>query len=138
MCSISTPFGTGQVVTTTRLSTGLLCALLLSACHTAEGVIASTPLVRVELVRDSNLNVLQLHPTPGARINAQFKPTIKNADSSALVFDSPEVTADGEYFTAPPEARIPRDQPVDGQLHASVCPEGKQVCISVTVAVRVR
>jgi hypothetical protein len=115
-----------------------LCVGAVAACHTADGVIASTPLVHVELAHTADTNVLQLHPAPGARINAQFKPTIHNVDGSRIVFDSPEVTADSEYFAAPPVARLARDLPVDGELHASVCPEGKLVCLSVVVAVRVR
>lgn len=123
---------------TIRLLRVVMCTALLAACQTPEGVIASTPLVSVELARDVNTTVLQLHAAPGARINAQFKPTIENADGSLIVFDSPAVTVDSEYFTASPVARIARDKAVDGNLHASVCPEGKLVCLSVAVPVRIR
>lgn len=109
-----------------------------AACHTPEGVIASSDLVRLELERTPNAHILQLIPASGAQINAQFKPTIENSDGTLIVLDSPEVTADSEYFVAAPRISIDRDRRVEGPLRASVCPAGKRVCLTVELPVQIR
>lgn len=99
---------------------------------------ASSDLVRLELERLPDANVVHLIPAPGAQINALFKPTIKTPDGPPIVLDSPVVTPDSEYFAAAPSARFDRDRRVAGQLVASVCPAGKRVCLTVTLPVEIR
>lgn len=111
-----------------------------AACskNTPDGIVAQTELVQLELEHTPTTKLLRLLPAPGAQINAQFKPVITTADGARLVFDSPQVTPDGEYFTAPPEALDYSGKRVQGELLSSVCPAGKKVCMTVKFPVDVR
>lgn len=117
----------------------ILAAVLGTACAaTPDGVIAQNELVALELERSANTLELRLVPAAGARINAQFKPALETATGDRIIFDSPAVTVDSEYFTAPPFAKINGASPINGTLLASVCPAGKQVCMSVKLPVAVK
>jgi hypothetical protein len=71
---------------------------------------------------------------PGLKINARLKPALEMADGRVLRFDSPELTPDSAYFTAPPSVLLSgRHDHVPGTLHASICAVNEQVCRSVTV-----
>jgi hypothetical protein len=73
-------------------------------------------------------------PAPGLKINARLKPALEMADGRVLRFDSPELTSDSAYFTAPPSVLVAgHHDRVQGTLHASICAVDEQVCRSVTV-----
>jgi len=88
-------------------------------------------LVRVDAEPLEGATRLILVPAPGARINAVLKPAFKLPDGTIQRFDSPHITADSAYFTAPPEVTVP-GRP-SGRVMASVCPEGLAVCRVVEV-----
>jgi hypothetical protein len=75
--------------------------------------------------------LLRLLPAPGARINARLKPALERPDGEVLRFDSPRVTPDSSYFTAPPEVLVAGS--ARGIIRASVCPAGEEVCRMVEV-----
>lgn len=74
---------------------------------------------------------LNLVPAPGVRINAVFKPTLRLTDGTIYRFDSPQLTPDSAYFTAPPQLLAPAG--VRGVVTASVCPEGLALCRVIEV-----
>lgn len=77
---------------------------------------------------------LTLSPAPGARINARLKPALERPDGTVEQFDSPHLTQDSSYFASAPA--LSTRSPVDGVVRASVCPEGKAVCVPVTIEVK--
>jgi hypothetical protein len=74
---------------------------------------------------------LRLIPAAGARINARLKPALERPDGSVLRFDSPHLTPDSSYYTAPPELSLSGSG--QGIVRASVCPAGEAVCRLVQV-----
>lgn len=85
-----------------------------------------TTLIRVEAQPLDGATRLSLLPAPGVRINAVLKPALELPDGKILHFDSPHVTSDSAYFTAPPEVTV--RSPASGKVVASVCPQGLAVC----------
>ena len=84
--------------------------------------------------------LLRLLPARGARINARLKPALERPDGTILRFDSPLITPDSSYFTAPPELLVKETGdgrretgPASGVVRASVCPQGEDVCRIVEV-----
>jgi len=114
----------GRRLTRPGRSTGIFFSLLLFwATGCAERPAA---LIRVAAEPIEGATRLRLVPAAGVRINAALKPAFRVADGTVYRFDSPEVTADSAYFTAPPEVTVP-GRP-RGRVVASVCPEGLAVC----------
>ena len=72
---------------------------------------------------------LSLVSAPGVRINAVFKPSLRL--STIHRFDSPHLTPDSAYFTAPPQLMVPAR--AGGVVTASVCPEGLALCRVIEV-----
>jgi hypothetical protein len=65
----------------------------------------------------------------GWKINARLKPVLESSDGGLVRFDSPHLTPDSAYFTAPPVAVVAAGTaPVRGTLRASVCAAGESVC----------
>lgn len=87
----------------------------------------STDLVRVEAQPVADSTRLTLVPAAGVRINAALKPALRLRDGTIHRFDSPRITADSAYFTAPPEVTV-SGNPAGGRVTASVCPQGLAVC----------
>jgi hypothetical protein len=109
-----------------------LAAVLTAACaHQAEPI----RIVRDQVARGVRLSLVA---APGARINARLKPAFELVDGTVRRFDSPAVTPDSAYFTAPPELVLPSGQSPEGVVRASVCPAGESVCRMVTVHMRGR
>lgn len=117
---------------------GVLTLATACADRTPDGIVAQAELVQLELEHTPTAKVLRLLPAPGAQINAQFKPVITTSDGARLIFDSPHVTPDSEYFTAPPEAQDVSGKRMQGVLLSSVCPAGKKVCMTVKFPVDIR
>ena len=101
-------------------------ALLLWACWGSPD-----PYVSLRTERRGAATHLTLIPARGARINARLKPALETPEGTVVRFDSPHLTPDSSYFTAPPEALA--SAPAVGVIHASVCPEGEAVCRVVEV-----
>jgi hypothetical protein len=80
------------------------------------------------------ITVLRLLPAPGARINARLSPALERPDGSVLRFGSPHLTADSNYFTAPPEVSLIGS--TQGIVRASVCLRGELICRIVEVPAR--
>lgn len=90
-----------------------------------------TPL-RVETEPAGANTRLTLLASPGIKLNARLKPALELPDGRVLRFDSPHLTADSAYFTAPPSALAAgRQTRWRGKLRASVCDAGQLVCRSV-------
>jgi hypothetical protein len=85
-----------------------------------------TTLIRVVGEPVDGATRLSLVPAPGVRINAVLKPALKLPDGTIYRFDSPQVTTDSAYFTAPPEVTVTGR--ARGRVVASVCPQGLAVC----------
>ena len=94
---------------------------------------ATPPTPYLTLVREplGHAVRLRLLPAPGTRINARLKPALETPEGTVVRFDSPHLTPDSSYFTAPPEALA--SAPAVGVIHASVCPMGEAVCRVVEV-----
>lgn len=94
---------------------------------------ASAPTAYLTLTRElrGDAVLLRLLPAPGARINARLKPALERPDGTILRFDSPSITLDSSYFTAPPELLVTGS--TFGAIRASVCPAGEEVCRPVEV-----
>lgn len=70
----------------------------------------------------------------GLKVNARVKPALELTDGRVVRFDSPLLTPDSAYFTAPPVAVLTgRHDRIRGTLRASVCGVDEQVCRTVTV-----
>jgi hypothetical protein len=103
-------------------ATAVLAAVLMAACE-----------ARPALVTLQTGPPLRLEPAPGVRINARLKPALELAGGRVLHFDSPLLTSDSAYFTAPPTAAAPPGERA-GTLRVSVCPAGERICRSLTIA----
>jgi hypothetical protein len=119
-----------------------LRSLALLGLTTAQLACAARPNPYVTLIREirGDAVLLRLVPAPGARINAHLKPALERPDGTVLRFDSPSVTPDSSYFTAPPELIVKetgdgrqKTGSTGGVIRASVCPEGENVCRMVEV-----
>lgn len=115
-----------------RVGIALAAALTAACAHQIEGPIR---VVRTAEARGVRLTLI---PAPGARINARLRPALERPDGSVLRFDSPAVTPDSSYYTAPPELVLPEGKAEAGIVRASVCPSGESVCRVVSVNVRRR
>jgi hypothetical protein len=108
----------------------LAAGILVPACHDEPA------LLHVESALVPAGARLTLVPAPGVRINARLKPALELPDGTILRFDSDSLTADSSYFSAVPTAVIPGVRgDVHGHLRASVCPAGKNVCMSVELEI---
>lgn len=74
-----------------------------------------------------------LRAEPGLKINARLKPALELAGGNVVRFDSPHLTPDSAYFTAPPVALVAGHAPITGVLRASVCGVHEQVCRMVAI-----
>ncbi len=105
-----------------RRASIILAAVLVSACDARPAPVtlrAGPP--------------LRLEPGPGVRINARLKPALELEGGIVVRFDSPHLTPDSAYFTAPPTAEAPPAVHA-GTLRVSVCPAGERICRSLTIA----
>ena len=71
---------------------------------------------------------------PGLKINARLKPALELAGGTVVRFDSPHLTPDSAYYTAPPVALLAGHGPITGVLRASVCGVHEQVCRMVAIS----
>lgn len=79
---------------------------------------------------------LLLLAEPGARISAEYTPTLTLEDGTVVPFDTTALSPDSAYFAAPPAAALPRPaSEVHGLLKASVCHKDEAVCRLVKLEV---
>jgi hypothetical protein len=114
----------------TRTATVLGLIGLLGGCSAQTN---PAPLALITAPAGSDTRVT-LVAAPGLKINARLKPALEMADGRVLRFDSPLLTPDSAYFTAPPVALLAgRHDRLRGTLRASVCGVHELVCRSVTL-----
>jgi hypothetical protein len=71
---------------------------------------------------------LLLLTEPGARISAEYTPTLTLEDGIVVRFDTTALSADSAYFAAPPSATLARPPAqAHGLLKASVCHQDEAV-----------
>jgi hypothetical protein len=130
-----------------RTTRAALALLLLAGCRrdapATAGAGESEPpagapaaAVHVEAVALAGGTRLTLVPAFGVRISARLAPALALAAGDTVRFGDAPVTEDGDYFTAPPSATLPRPlgpRGTNGVLRASVCDVGERVCRPVTV-----
>ena len=79
---------------------------------------------------------LLLLTEPGARISAEYTPTLTLEDGIVVRFDTTALSADSAYFAAPPSATLARPPAqAHGLLKASVCHQNEAVCRLVKLEV---
>ncbi|MGE0353769.1 MAG: hypothetical protein AB7I33_09360 [Gemmatimonadales bacterium] len=119
--------------TTAGRGSGLIAALFLSAVGVA-GCFRAEPPVRLTALPEAGTTRLILYVTGDARINARLKPALELSTGQVVRFDSPGVTPDSSYFTAPPEARLsyPTRRP-HGKLRVGICPSGENLCQAIEI-----
>jgi hypothetical protein len=79
---------------------------------------------------------LLLLTEPGARISAEYVPTLTLKDGTVVRFDTTALSPDSAYFAAPPAAALPRPaSQAHGLLKASVCHRNEAVCRLVKLEV---
>ena len=79
---------------------------------------------------------LMLLVEPGARISAEYTPTLTLEDGTVVRFDTTALSADSAYFAAPPAATLARPPAeAHGLLKASVCHQSEAVCRLVKLEV---
>jgi hypothetical protein len=79
---------------------------------------------------------LLLLTEPGARISAEYTPTLTLDDGTLVRFDTPALSPDSAYFAAPPAATLHRPPAqAHGLLKASVCRRNEAVCRLVKLEV---
>ncbi|HEY8106864.1 MAG TPA: hypothetical protein VIE46_12210 [Gemmatimonadales bacterium] len=116
---------------------GIAALVALLACGRAEPQAgARRPLV-LHTTRAGDSLRLELMAATGWKINARLKPVLESSDGGLVRFDSPLLTPDSAYFTAPPVAVVAASgSPVRGTVRASVCAAGESVCRVVALEVR--
>lgn len=92
--------------------------------------------LRVEQSRSPDGMRLTLIAQHSIKINAQLKPSLELKDGTTLRFDTPHLTADSSYFTAPPELVLPAGVPAKGKIRASVCDSGQAYCRLATLTLK--
>ncbi len=111
--------------------------LALAACTRAEPQATEQRPLVLHTTRAGDSLRLELTAATGWKINARLKPVLESSDGGLVRFDSPHLTPDSAYFTAPPVAVVEaRSLPVRGTLRASVCAAGESVCRVVAFQVR--
>jgi hypothetical protein len=79
---------------------------------------------------------LLLLAEPGARISAEYTPTLTLEDGIVVRFDTTALSPDSAYFAAPPSATLARPPAqAHGLLKASVCHRNEAVCRLVKLEV---
>ena len=79
---------------------------------------------------------LLLLTEPGARISAEYTPTLTLEDGIVVRFDTTALSPDSAYFAAPPSATLARPPAqAHGLLKASVCHRNEAVCRLVKLEV---
>lgn len=112
---------------------GLGAALVILAASCAPAPVSNGPF-RLETAPSGADTRLTLIPASYIKLNARVKPALELADGSVLRFDSPELTADSSYFSAPPTVLLPgRHERVRGTIRASVCENDAPVCRSLVL-----
>jgi hypothetical protein len=115
------------------LKAGLVLLLALAGCSRA-----STPAAQLSVSREpvSAGTRLLLVPEAGARISAQYPPTLTLDDGTVVRFDTTALSSDSAYFIAPPSALLGRaPRAAHGLLKASVCGKHEAVCRLVKLEV---
>jgi hypothetical protein len=103
--------------------------LALAACGRAEPRAGEHRPLTLHTTRAGDSLRLELKAVTGWKINARLKPVLESLDGGLVRFDSPHLTPDSAYFTAPPVASVAAGPvPVRGTLRASVCAAGESVC----------
>ena len=108
------------------LRPSLVIVLLLLACSPRPDAAGPLTVRREPAARGTRLLLIA---EPGARISAEYTPTLTLDDGTVARFDTTALSPDSAYFAAPPSAMLPGSQgDAHGLLKASVCYKGEAVC----------
>jgi len=121
-----------------RIACGLLGVWGIACAAPRDGVLATSEFVSMTSTGIGGERTLRLDAAPGARINAKLPPTLDLEAGQRITFTGDSLTADSTYFVRSPTALLGTSPARRGTLHASVCPAGLRVCLSVEMEVSLR
>lgn len=108
------------------LRPSLVVLLLLSACSPPPKAAGPLTVRQEPAARGARLLLIA---EPGARISAEYTPTLTLDDGTIARFDTTALSSDSAYFAAPPSAMLPGSHgDIHGLVKASVCFEDEAVC----------
>jgi len=115
------------------LKAGLFLLLALAACTRAPAAAGPLAMTREPVVGGTRLLLVA---EAGARISADYVPTLTLDDGTIVRFDTTALSSDSAYFAAPPSAVVGgAASAMHGLLKASVCREHEAVCRLVKLEV---